>query len=380
MPLKPAVASLAPSLIREMNARRRPSTLDLTLGQPGRAADQDLIERAAADRGGYTETAGLPELRAAIAAHHRRRGPEEVLVTVGSEQAVYLALTCLVAPGTPVLYPEPGYPAYPGIILVLGGVPCPYPVRRTAGYVPSLDELAAAAPPGPCVVLWNTPSNPFGAIANRSSTEALVALAAARSWTVVSDEIYRDLRYGDDAFVGPPDLDPGAILVSGLSKSCALTGYRLGYLCGPAAFVERAALVHQLMVTCAPRIAQRVALEVFTHPERLSAHLPVYAEARTALAALSAQLPSGAELHLGPGAFYAILVVDRWTRALRSPNQPGSLALALDLLEHEDVAVVPGVAFGPSGDDFLRLSYAGGPELATAGLARIFRRLSALDR
>lgn len=370
--LSPAAGALAPSIIREMSARRRSSTLDLTLGQPARAPDQDLLERALdayrAGPPGYTENAGLFELREAIARHHRRQGPEEVVVTVGSEQAVYLALTASVSPGDAVLVPEPGYPAYPGIVRLLGATPVSYPIRRATGLVPCVEDLEAGAPTETTVLLLNGPSNPFGTAPDRPRVEALLDLVARRNWTVISDEIYRDLWYPAAPFEAPSDLSAEVLLVSGLSKSCALTGFRLGYLAGPAPFIKQATLAHQLMVTCAPRLSQLVALEVFCAPERLRAHLPMYREAREALERTASALPEPSQLRLGSGAFYATLDVEAWAEA-------GTLALALELLEEEDVAVVPGIAFGPSGDWFFRLSYAGGAEVAEEGLRRIARFL-----
>lgn len=375
--LAPAAAGLGPSIIRAMSARRGPKTVDLTLGQPGRGPDADLVERAfrayANGPPGYTENAGLPELRAAIARHFGRAGAEEVVVTVGSEQAVYLALTCLIAPGDEVLVPEPGYPAYPAIVRLLGATPVPYPVERSAGLVPRIEDLVAVATSRTRVVVWNVPSNPFGSFPPPEVSEALVSEARARGWAVVSDEIYRDLRYTEAPFVTPADLSPDVLRVSGLSKSCALTGFRIGYLCGPAGFVAKATLAHQLMVTCAPRPSQLLALEIFREPDRLRAHVPGYAVTRAALAEVAPALPPGAELHLGEGAFYAVVDVERW---LPEAGETRTLDLALALLDAEDVAVVPGIAFGSRGDWFLRLSFAGPSEVAAEGLRRVARFLA----
>jgi aspartate/methionine/tyrosine aminotransferase len=361
-----------------MSARRGPRTLDLTLGQPARPPDEDLVERAfdAFREGppGYTENAGLLALREAIAAHHGRAGPEEVIVTVGSEQAVYLALTAALAPGDEVLVPDPGYPAYPGIVKLLGAVPVGYPVSREAGLVPRVEDLLARATPRTRAVVWNTPSNPFGRMPGPGESARLAAEARARGWVVVSDEIYRDLRYDGAPFSSPADHDREVLLVSGLSKSCALTGFRLGYLLGSPSFVRQATLAHQLMVTCAPRPSQLLALEIFREPARLGAHLPGYAATRRALARAAPEaLPEGARLHLGDGAFYAVLDVEPWLSG--SPGRR-TLDLALRLLDEVDVAVVPGVAFGPSGDWFLRLSFAGDADAAEAGLRRIGEFLS----
>lgn len=367
-----AALALQPSIIRDMSRRRRSDTVDLTLGQPGLAPDQDLLQRAfdasLSGTQGYTENAGLLELRDAVARHHGRVGPEEVIITVGSEQAVYLALSCVIAPGDEVLVPDPGYPAYPAIVSLLGGVPKYYPVLSEAGLVPEVDSLLEMAGPRTRAVLWNTPSNPFGTMADAELNEELVEVCAENGWVVLSDEIYRDLRYEDGPFSSPVDTSDQTIVVSGLSKSCALTGYRLGYLCAPTPFIKQATLAHQLMVTCAPRLSQLVALEVFREPKRLTSHLDHYLAARAELVAAAEELPKEAPLHVGPGAFYAALDVSAYSLG-------GAQPLALELLEAENVAVVPGIAFGPSGDWFWRLSYAAGADVAGEGVRRIARFL-----
>ncbi|MEO1227528.1 MAG: pyridoxal phosphate-dependent aminotransferase [Myxococcota bacterium] len=376
MRLAAAVAELAPSLIREMSGRKRATTVDLTLGQPGLRADPELLEAGlrALEAGpdGYTANAGLPELRERVAKHHGRSQAEEVVVTCGSEQAVYLALSSLIEPGDEVLVPDPGYPAYPGIVRVLGGVPVAYPLDLVSGGHPDLDVLQSLGSRRTRVVVWNAPSNPFGAVPDRIATQRLVDLAEKRGWVVLSDEIYRDLVYEGD-FVSPAEISERAVVVSGLSKSMALTGFRIGYLTASAELCGPATRLNQLMVTCAPRLAQLMALEVFRAPERLRAHLPFYARAREALRGVASKLPEPERLHLGSGAFYAMLDVRPWAAE-------GSLALALELLEAEDVAVVPGAAFGPGGEGWWRLSYAAGGDAAAAGLERVARFLHARSR
>lgn len=152
-------------------------------------------------------------------------------------------------------------------------------------------------------------------------------------------------------------------MVGGLSKSAALTGFRIGYLLGPPAFIKQVTLAHQLMVTCAPRLSQLLALEIFRTPGRLTAHLPDYRAAREAVLETKAAFPAGVELAVGSGAFYA-------TIELGTQMQTPAYDLALEALEAVDVAVVPGCAFGGQ-DDFIRISYAGGVESTEAGLRRL---------
>jgi aminotransferase len=265
--------------------------------------------------------------------------------------------------------PDPGYPAYRGIARLLGAVPVPFAIEREKGLVHRREAIEAALSPKTRAVILNGPSNPFGTVDSEAELLAIAKLASERGITVISDEIYRDLFYGSR----PPSIAPGlpsAIFIAGLSKSCAMTGLRLGYLIADAELVKKATLAHQLLVTCASRISQLAALEVFRAPERLRAHIGHYEAARKGLLEAAQELPEDAGLILGGGAFYAILDVSRWV----DPSAPMDLALAL--LEEEDVVAVPGIAFSRErGAWFWRLSYAAGAEAASEGILRIARFL-----
>lgn len=369
-------ARLEPSIIRDMSRRRRDSSVDLTLGQPSLPPDEGVIERAyarlAREGHGYTENAGLAELRGMVAEHHGlpgRGGPEHVVMAVGSEQGLYLALTAAVDPWDEVLVPEPSFPAYRGICGLVGAVPVPYPVTVESGLVPRVEALEARRSDRTRAVVINDPSNPFGAVIPKDELDRLATWVDRHQLVAVTDEIYRDLRYDGAAPDSLALRTERAILVGGLSKSCALTGHRLGYVIAESDLAARMVLVNQMMVTCAPRPAQYVALEIFSKPELLRAHVPFYEKTRATLREVAEGLPKTAPLHLGDGAFYAVLDV-------RAHAHDDPLALALELLEAEDVVVVPGTAFGPSGTWFWRMSYAAGPDVAGEGLRRIGRFLS----
>ncbi len=366
-------AALAPSIIRQMNAKRRPSSVDLTLGQPSLPAERSVVESALAEMyrttDGYTENAGLRELRALIASHHslpERQSPENVIVTVGTEQGVYLSVSCAIDPGDEVLVPEPGYPAYEGMVTLAGGVPVRYPVRREQGLIPKAEQIGACLTERTRAVVINSPSNPFGTVAPPEELEKIGRLCDAHGLVAVSDEVYSDLVYTGGSAPSIASFTHRSARVGGLSKSCAFCGFRLGYVIADSTFIQKATVAHQMMVTCAPRLSQLMAIEVFKKPELLKAHLPFYATARERVRTVAAELPPDAPLFLGEGAFYAVLDVSNHARE-------GSMALALQLLEHEDVVVVPGTAFGPNGDWFWRISYAAGAEIASEGMARIAR-------
>jgi aminotransferase len=370
------VERLAPSIIRQMSGRRRPTSIDMSLGEPATPAEPELLDRAiAAWRSGpqgYTENAGLNALRRAIAQHFRfedRDQPENVIVTVGSEEAVYLAMLSTLDPGDEVLVPDPGYPAYRGIAELVGAVPVFYPIAKETGLVARAEALSQLITNKTRVCILNGPSNPFGTIDEADELERIARLLDAHGIVALSDEIYRDLVYRERPVASICSMTKASVFVSGLSKSCSMTGLRLGFLIGSQKLVKHATLAHQLVVTCAARLAQQAAIEVFQDPRHLRAHVPYYEAARRALREAEPHLPDDAPLFLGDGAFYAILNVARY--AMGDP-----LALALELLEHEDVVVVPGIAFGPTrGTWFWRLSYAAGPEASKEGLLRIGRFL-----
>jgi aminotransferase len=371
--LSSRTSALNPSIIRDMFARRRATSIDLSLGEPAVNADAEVLERAlAALRSGpqgYTDNAGLPELREAIARHHHlpeRDRVENVIVTVGSEEAVFIAMIGTLDAGDEVLIPEPGYPAYRNIATLIGAVPVPYPIDRATGLVARADAIAARIGPKTRVLILNSPSNPFGTIDEELELVKIAALAESHELTVISDEIYRDLSYRAAPLPSIATMTSRALLISGLSKSCAMTGFRLGYLIADAALVKKMTLAHQLIATCAPRLSQLMAVEVFKDTRRLRAHVPYYEASRAALREAARALPPNAPMMLGDGAFYAILDISAYARG-------DSLAFAIELLDKEDVVAVPGIAFGPNGHWFLRLSYAAGAELAREGLTRIAR-------
>ena len=322
---------------------------------------------------GYTLTAGMLELRERIAAHYAIEGcehPDDVIVTVGSEQAVFLAMTALLNPGDEVLLPEPGYPAYRGIATLIGATPVAYGVERHSGLVARADELQSKLTKRTKAIVLNGPSNPFGTVDSAEELQKIAALADAHDLAIVSDEIYRELYYGDTPPPSVTAFTRRAVFVSGLSKCCALTGQRLGYLIAPSSIAAQAKLAHMLMVTCAPRLAQLVAMEVFAQPELLRSQVPFYRKARAAVVEASTAFPADVTLRVGDGAFYA--TIDVSTFAAGDP-----MALAIELFEAEDVLLVPGVAFGPSGDWFWRISYAAGADAVREGLSRVARFLSA---
>jgi len=368
--LSSRVSALAPSIIREMSNRRRETSINLSLGEPKLTPASEILDRAweklRSGPQGYTHNAGLAELRSKIAQHYNftnKGSAENVIVTVGSEEAVCLAMMSTLDAGDEVLIPEPGYPAYRGLASLIGAVSVPYPIERATGLVPRAQAIRDRLTERSKVIILNGPSNPFGCVDDKTELEAIAQLAEEFDLVVISDEIYREIYYSEDP---PPSImgcSDRAIFVSGLSKCCAMTGLRLGYLVAEAEFVKKATLAHQLLVTCAPRLSQLAAIEVFDSPYLLREQVEFYAKTRELIKDEASTLPDDVQLYLGDGAFYAVLDISS-----RSSNP---LEYAIALFEAQDVVVVPGTAFGASGDWFWRLSYAGGTDPVREGLRRI---------
>ena len=372
--LSDRVSALAPSIIREMSYRRRDTSINLSIGEPKLTPEDEVMERAwkalRSGAQGYTHNAGLQSVREAIAGHYAFSDKdrfENVIVTVGSEEAVCLAMLSTLNPGDEVLFPEPDYPAYRGLAGLIGAQAVPYPVDLSTGLVPRADAIRSRVTDKSKLIILNGPSNPFGMVDSEEELQAIAALAEEKGLVILSDEIYREIYYDDQPPPSVMDYTDRAIFVSGLSKCCAMTGFRLGYLIADEAFVKQATLAHQLLVTCAPRLSQLAALEIFKTPELLRKQVSYYAQTREVMKEVQSELPEDVPLILGSGAFYAVLDV--------SSRTDDAFQYALELLEAEDVVVVPGNAFGAGGDWFWRISYAAGPDTVREGLHRIARFL-----
>ena len=373
--MNPNVAAIPPSLIRAINARKRPGDIDLGLGEPTLRPDPLPFEVAAGwvrEHGcPYSPNAGFAELRESIAARYgagRFAGAAEVCVTVGSEEAIYLAIKALIDPARDeVLIVEPCYLAYPKICGMEGIRHRMVALDAEDGFRPSAERVLGEVREDTRLVVLNTPSNPTGRVWPEGELRALAEGLEARDPPVyvLADEVYHELYFTPSP---PPSIaafHPHSLVAGSLSKSNALTGLRLGWLLGPEAAIANAVKVHQFVNTAASTYSQRVAMEVFSRPEALGAHRAWYAAAREEL--LAAAERSGVEMLAPEGAFYALV---------RLPPRLGdSVAAAERLLDEERVVTVPGLAFGSSAEGWLRLSWVAPPEVTAEGLARIARFL-----
>lgn len=376
--MNPAVAAIEPSLIRILHEKKRPGDLDLGLGEAHFLPDVELFRAATAwvaENGcPYTPNAGDVELREAVAAFHQARGAgvcrgaENVLITHGSQEALYLALKALIDPREgEVLIPAPAYGAYAKVCALEGIRHHLVPMDPADGFTPRAAPILAALTPQTRLILLASPCNPTSRVWSHAEARRLVEGLAAQPhpvWLLV-DEVYRSLVYTEDA-ARFGELTPHLLLAGGLSKSHALTGLRLGWLMGPKHAIDVAARVHQQVTTAASTFSQRVAVEVFRRPESFDESAALWRTRRDQMVhALDA---AGLEHAPLEGSFYAwARLPDAW--AHRSQDA------VLRLLDEQRVVTIPGSAFGPAGEGWVRLSFAGDPDRLAEGVARVARGL-----
>lgn len=329
----------------------------------------------------YTLNTGLPELREAIAAKTARDShltvpPSQVIVTNGGKQAVYETFATLLDPGDEVLLPAPYWTTYPEAIRLAGGVPVPVLAGSEAGYLVTVDQLEAAVTPRTKLLLFVSPSNPTGAVYSAAQVAEIAAWAETRGLWVVADEIYQNLVYdGSDAAtsiaaVAPESLRDRIVLVNGVAKTYAMTGWRVGWAVGPADFITGAANLQSHLTSNVSNVSQIAAIAALTGPaEPILAMRDAFNKRRQVIVDLLGRV-DGLVLPTPEGAFYAFPDV----RALLGRDWAGtqvetSLDLAAVLLDKAEVAVVPGEAFGAPG--YLRLSYALSDSDLAEGIGRI---------
>ena len=360
----PHLEMIKPSLIRSMAALRDEKTLDLGLGEPDLPLPLPLLEHAFQQLKngpmGYTPNAGLPELRKAIALHLGLSESEweRVIVTCGSAGALSSVVGALLGPGDEVLTPTPSYPAYADLIRMFHGHNKLLPLLDAGPHF--LEALKKATRPQTKGLIINSPVNPTGQIFSTKTLEAIGAWAKQNNIWVISDEVYRTLAT-DEFAPSLVEVFPDAFVVGGLSKSISMTGFRLGWALAPTSCVNAVCQIHRLTVTCAPRLSQLLALEVFKKPQDLNGHSQVYAERRKQI------IQKCRELQLTfvrpEGAFYLWVDVRAYTE--------NTLSFCQRLHEQTSVLAIPGEAFGKQGQGFIRLSYAVSLDTFFEGLNRI---------
>lgn len=373
------------SKAKALKAAGRP-VISFAAGEPDFATPQHVVDAAVAAAQDpanhrYTPATGLPELKRAIADKTARVSgitvdPAQVIVTNGGKQAVYQAFQTVVDEGDEVLLPAPYWTTYPEAVRLAGGVPVDVFAGSDQGYLVTVEQLEAARTPRTKALLFCSPSNPTGAVYSAEQTRAIGEWALEHGIWVISDEIYQDLVYDGIRFSGileqVPALADTTILVNGVAKTYAMTGWRVGWMIGPADAVKAASNLQSHLSSNVSNVSQRAAIAALTGPqEPVTAMRDAFDRRRKAIVAGLNAIP-GFVTPEPEGAFYVYPDVTALLgREWAGSTPTTTLELADLVLEHAEVAVVPGEAFGPSG--YLRLSYALGDDDIDEGVARLAR-------
>ena len=353
--------------------QKRGDVISLGIGEPDSSAPWGVREAAiyALEHGrtGYTSNLGSLKLRREISRYVEKIfGPtydpsSEILVSVGVSEAIDLALRAVLNPGETVLYHEPCYVSYAPSIALAHAKGRAIHTRPENGFRLDPQEVAAAAA-GAKVLLLNFPTNPTGAVLSGAELDALAKVCVEKDLLVITDEIYAELTYvgRHESIVSRPGMRERTILLHGLSKAFAMTGFRIGYACAPAPLIEAMMKIHQYAILCAPTPSQEAATEALKEADTIAEEARATYRIRRDF--LQRRLQEAGLPSVRPdGAFY--LFVDVRGTGLSSRE------FALQLLEEEKVAVVPGDAFGPGGEGFVRCSYATSLERLEAAADRI---------
>ncbi len=352
------------------------NVLHLEVGEPDFPTPPHVVEaaqRAIADGVvKYTVSRGLPTLRELIAAKLRDRngvdaGADRVVVSAGGTPAILETLMVFLHPGDGILVPDPGWPVFALSASLQQARVLRYRVRPETGYLPDLDELAALAPRARVLVV-NSPSNPTGAVYDRATLEALYELARRHNLAILSDEVYEDIVFdGEHVSLSALDEDGRVASIFSFSKGYAMTGWRIGYVTGPSAFVETLVKVQEPVIGCPSYVSQKAAEAALTGPQDvLATRRDEYRARRDAVIPLLRE--HGLFVAEPRGTFYAMANV--------SPLGADTYDVARRLLLQERVAVAPGETFGPGGAGLVRLSLAGSLDVVTEAVARVAAAVS----
>ncbi|MDD6637157.1 MAG: aminotransferase class I/II-fold pyridoxal phosphate-dependent enzyme [Lachnospiraceae bacterium] len=305
----------------------------------------------------YTSNAGLKELRVEIANYLDRRfglnyHPEqEMLITVGGSEAIDIAMRAMLDPGDEVLIPQPSYVSYVPCAVLANGVPVIIELKAENEFRLTAEELEAAITPKTKLLVLPFPNNPTGSVMERKDLEAIAKVIEKYDLYVLSDEIYAELTYLEKhvSIASLPGMKERTILISGFSKSHAMTGWRLGYACGPAVIIKQMLKIHQFAIMCAPTTSQYAAVEAMKNGDADVAMMREEYNGRRRYL-MKRFKDMGLECFEPFGAFYAFPCIKEFGMT--------SDEFATRLLNAKKVAVVPGAAFGDCGEGFLRISYA----------------------
>lgn len=381
--LQPTAVNAILAEVRQLQAQGR-SIVSLMRGEPDFPTPAHIVDAAIgalrAGRTRYPDNRGEPRLREAVAARLERDcglrydPASEILVTTGATLGIYAALTALLRPGDEVLLPDPIYDAYHSPIRLAGGSVRLIPAVVSGDrFAMTADAIEAAVTPASRLLLLNTPWNPVGTVFERRELEAILDVVVRRNLVVVSDEIYEAITFGGARHVSPATLGPEArartVVVNSLSKTYAMTGWRVGYCAGPAETIDRMFLVLQQSSRGPATFVQDAAVAALSGPQTPVEQMRREYERRRQQVIDVLAPVSRARVIPPAGGFFAMVDV----RALEARSD----TIRRRLLHENGVAVIHGAAYGPSGEGMLRVSFAGGGEPLARGLALLREGLDA---
>ena len=362
-PLSKTITGIAPSGIRKFFdvVSEMPDAISLGVGEPDFDTPWRIREEGiyTLEKGKtfYTSNAGLKELKIEICKYLNRRCNvqydfrNEVIVTVGGSEGIDIALRAMLDPGDEVLIPQPSYVSYLPCTILANGTPVTIPLQAKNEFKLTAEELEAAITPKTKILVMPFPNNPTGATMTKEDLAPVVEVIKKHDLYVISDEIYSELNYNGDhvSIASFEGMKERTILINGFSKAYAMTGWRLGYACGPKEIIEQMVKIHQYAIMCAPTNSQYAAVEALRNCDAEVAEMrEAYNQRRRFL--MSEFKRMGIDCFEPFGAFYVFPSIQEFGMT--------SEEFALRFLEEELVAVVPGTAFGDCGEGFLRISYA----------------------
>ena len=347
----------------EIRAAKYPDVISLAQGIPSfdtPACIKRRVERALKNGvvAKYSLSPGLPELREMIEISLAKENmyydwQKEIIVTVGAIEAISAAILAISQPGDEIILPSPSYTSYKEVVRLAGCTPVFVPLNETAGWAFELAKFAKAITPKTKAILFCNPNNPTGTIYSRQQLIGLAKLAAKHNFFIISDEVYKNFIYGSEekmfSLAELPEMRKFVIRIFSFSKAYAMTGWRVGFIHSDESIVSEILKVHDALVTCAPVISQYAALGALEMGERDVLHFKQQYQERRDLICSRLNKLNNFLHYIKPNSAYFVFP--------KVINHNDSFAFALELLDKIQVAVVPGVAFGPNGEGHIRLSF-----------------------
>lgn len=369
------IKKIKPSGIRRFFdiAARYPNCVSLGVGEPDFETPWHITEEGIYSleqgRTFYTSNLGMPELREEISKWNKRKynleySKDEIIVTVGGSEAIDIALRCCVNQGDEVVILEPCYVCYEPDVILAGGIPVKIKLKNENQFRLTPNELEEVITSKTKILLMNYPNNPTGAVMSKEDMEKIAEIAIKHDLLVISDEIYSELTYnGVHCSIGSlPRMRERTVIVNGFSKSFSMTGWRLGYVMGPSPIINQMKKIHQFVIMCAPTCSQYAGIEALKNGDEDIERMKNEYDSRRKFI-LSEFKRLGIPCFEPQGAFYVFPDIRSYGMS--------SEDFATDLLEKEHVVVVPGTAFGESGEGFIRISYAYSLESLKEAIRRI---------